>query len=71
MELFNPSKKQYADMSKAEVDYVRMEAEEAAQKFIDRHRNKPFFLRIAGTIIAAHGKSLEPPKPESDPWTTD
>lgn len=66
MELCNPSKKQYADLSKAEADYVRMEAEEAAKQFIQRHNGKPFFLRIAGTVIAAHGKSLEPPKPVED-----
>ena len=60
MTYIDPSKKQYADMSKAELDLVRLQAQEAADRFVQQHRNKPFFLRIAGTIIAAAGKSLEP-----------
>lgn len=56
----DPSRKQYGEMSKEELDMVRLQAEEAAQRFIQQHQNKPFFLRIAGTIIAAAGKKLEP-----------
>lgn len=61
----DPSKKQYGDMSKAELDMVRLQAQEAADKFIQQHGGKPFFLRIAGTIIAAAGKRLEPQSSES------
>lgn len=57
---FDPSKKQYGDMSKAELDLVRLQAQDAADRFIQQHGGKPFFLRIAGTIIAAAGKKLEP-----------
>lgn len=61
-----PSKKNYGDMSKAELEFVRIDAEAAAQRFIQQHQNKPFFLRMAGTIIAAAGKKLEPqPSEES------
>ena len=60
MTYIDPSKKQYGDMSKAELDFVRVDAEAAAQRFIQQHGGKPFFLRIAGTIIASAGKKLEP-----------
>lgn len=71
---FDPSKKQYGDMSSAELDLVRMQAQEAADRFIQQHQSKPFFLRIAGTIIAAHGKNMEPKVQASataDLWGTD
>lgn len=67
----NPSVKHFGELRKEELDLVRADAEQAADRFIQQHRSKPVFLYLVGRMIAAHGKSLEPTQGATDAGGTD